>query len=228
MAARILIVDDDRHVTEILSRYLQDEGYETATGSTATAGAELAAACKPDLVLLDLRLPDAAGMDAFARIREASRAPVIMLTACDEEVQKVLGLELGADDYVTKPFSPREVVARIRTVLRRVASGAAETPGVQRMGELEIDRDSYEVRVAGREIALRPTEFRILSFLASRPGRIFPRSELLDALGADTDIVDRTLDKHMTNLRRKIEADPKEPRYIQTVYGVGYKMAGHG
>jgi DNA-binding response OmpR family regulator len=223
MRERILIVDDDRHVREILERYVSDAGYEPACAPTATAAAELAARWRPELIVLDLRLPDASGMEAFERLRAVTSAPVIMLTADDEEVQRVLGLELGADDYVTKPFSPREVVARIRTVLRRLR-GPAAAEGVLRAGDLEIDRESHDVRVGGRAVVLTPTEYRILELLASRPGRIFARAELLDALHADAGIYDRTLDKHVTNLRRKIEPHPASPRYIQTVYGVGYKL----
>ncbi|HVA34031.1 MAG TPA: response regulator transcription factor [Candidatus Baltobacteraceae bacterium] len=225
MKARILMVDDDRHVTDVLTRYARDEGYETATAANAAAAIELAERWQPELIVLDLRLPDASGMDAFHRLRKVSNAPVIMLTAYDEEVQRILGLELGADDYVTKPFSPREVIARIRNVLRRAAAApeSADESSL-RIGDLEIDREAREVRVGGRETALTRTEYRILELLAQRPGRTFARAELLEALHADTDVYDRTLDKHMTNLRRKIEPDPAAPRYIQTVYGVGYKL----
>jgi DNA-binding response OmpR family regulator len=230
MGKRILVVDDDRHVTEILGRYLADEGYEAATAADAAHGVALAERWQPDLVVLDRRLPDAQGMEAFERIRRVCRAPIVMLTACDEEVHVVVGLEKGADDYITKPFSPRVVLARIRSVLRRAAGEGAEEEGRAkiRVGEIEIDRNAHEVHVGGREVALTPTEYRLLELLASRPGRIFPRAELLDALGADTDVFDRTLDKHVTNLRRKIERGPSESRYIKTVYGVGYKMRKEG
>jgi DNA-binding response OmpR family regulator len=168
MRERILIVDDDRHVREILERYVSDAGYEPACAPTATAAAELAARWRPELIVLDLRLPDASGMEAFERLRAVTSAPVIMLTADDEEVQRVLGLELGADDYVTKPFSPREVVARIRTVLRRLR-GPAAAEGVLRAGDLEIDRESHDVRVGGRAVVLTPTEYRILELLPAGP-----------------------------------------------------------
>jgi DNA-binding response OmpR family regulator len=225
MKTRILIVDDDRHVTEVLARYALDEGYEVDTAATIQSAIELAKRRPPQLIVLDLRLPDATGMQAFDRLRLVSIAPIIMLTACDEEVQRILGLELGADDYITKPFSPREVIARIRTVLRRATRGSISSQvEVLRAGPLEIDREAHEVRVAGREVVLTPTEYRILELLAQRPGRIFTRSEILDTMHADVDVLDRTLDKHVTNLRRKIDVDPEYPSFIQTVYGVGYKL----
>jgi DNA-binding response OmpR family regulator len=229
MAPRILMVDDDRHVTDVLVQYARDEGFEPATAATAAEAIERARSWQPQLIVLDLRLPDATGMDAFRRLRNVSNAPVIMLTAYDQEVQRILGLELGADDYVTKPFSPREVMARIRTVLRRAGrNGHGNGHGsILRVGDLEVDRDAHEVRVAGREIGLTPTEYRILELLAQRPGRTFARAEILDALHADAEIYDRTLDKHMTNLRRKVEPEGGG-RYIQTVYGVGYKLRKEG
>lgn len=222
MASRILVVDDDRRVVEILAPYLRGDGYDVATAATAADGVRLARSWQPDLVVLDLRLPDAGDMEGFVRIRAVSRAPIIMLTANDAEVQKILGLEVGADDYITKPFSPREVVARIRTVLRRAAG--SKQPDVVRVDGLEIDREAQEVLNEGREVALTRTEYRILELLALSPGRVFPRAELLAALRADTDVLDRTLDKHVTNLRRKLETESGKPQYIQTVYGVGYKF----
>jgi len=177
-------------------------------------------------MLLDLNLPKVCGVEVFRRVREASDVPVIMLTARMDEVDRIVGLELGADDYVGKPFSPREVVARVKTVLRRSRRGApvAAAPAGP-PPDLEIDRTGHEVRVCGKAVALTPMEFRILDVLEREPGRAFTREQLLDRTSSDAGAVfDRTLDRHVANLRHKIEREPSRPRHILTVFGVGYKF----
>lgn len=220
---RVLVIDDDVHVCEILKQYLADEGYHVQCAATAASGLQELDRDKFDLVILDLRLPDGRGIDVFPKIRVKTAAPVIMLTSCASETDMVVGLEVGADDYITKPFSPRAVLARIRAVLRR--GEKRKTDADISIGDLSIDTDALEVRKGNESIPLTRTEFQILALLARRPGRTFPRSELLDAINADEDTLDRTLDKHINNLRRKLEPDPHLPEYILTVHGVGYKMA---
>lgn len=223
---RILVVDDDPHVGEILSQYLGDEGYDVERAVDAKSALRAVAAEEPALVILDVRLPDQSGLEALAALRsQGSAAPVIMLTGLADELDKVLGLELGADDYVTKPFSPREVLARIRTVLRRTRSATSSDEKAIAVGEIEIDPAAQEARVAGEMVSLTRTEFRILTVLARHPGRTFERNQLLEAIGADIDVLDRTLDKHVTNLRRKLNLHGASDGNIVTVHGVGYKMA---
>jgi DNA-binding response OmpR family regulator len=223
---RILIVDDDPHVGEILSQYLGDEGYEVESAVDAKSALRAIAAKEPALVILDVRLPDQSGLEALAAMRsQGSAAPVIMLTGLADELDRVLGLELGADDYVTKPFSAREVLARIRTVLRRTRGGTSSGEQSIAAGEIEIDPAAQEARVAGEMVPLTRTEFRILAVLARHPGRTFERNQLLEAIGADVDVLDRTLDKHVTNLRRKLNLHGAPDGSIVTVHGVGYKLA---
>jgi DNA-binding response OmpR family regulator len=194
----------------------------TDTGKTALATAR---AEKPDLIVLDLGLPDLDGLDVTRALRKESNVPIIMLTARDEETDKLVGLELGADDYLTKPFSPKELVARIRAVLRR-----AETPPADevllRVGEVTLDVPRMRVTLGQRPIELTPTEFELLAALARQPGRIFTRAQLLDAVhGVAFESYERAIDAHIKNIRRKLEPNPREPRYVLTVYGVGYKFA---
>ena len=234
---RILVVDDEPKIVEVLERYLADEGFAVSQAYDGVSAVESFKARRPDLVILDLKLPGLSGLDAFHLMREVADTPIIMLTSRTDEVDKVIGLELGADDYITKPFSPREVVARVKTVLRRVPTTAGLSTAGSRgseqtsasrivVGGLEIDPDGHEARVDRREVALTPTEFRILEVLAQHPGRTFTRAQLLDRAKAENlDVFDRTLDRHIANLRHKIETDPASPKYILTVFGVGYKMA---
>lgn len=242
---KILVVDDEPKIVEVLERYLADEGFVVSGAHDGISAVESFGRLRPDLVLLDLKLPGMSGLDAFAQMRAQMDTPVIMLTSRTDEVDRILGLELGADDYITKPFSPREVVARVKTVLRRVShakaslgiedarvAASALPPASENdlhriaTGSLEIDCEAHEVRVAGREVTLTPTEFRILELLAQHPGRTFSRAQLLDKAKAENlDIFDRTLDRHIANLRHKIEAKAASPKYILTVFGVGYKMA---
>lgn len=241
---RILIVDDEPQIAEVLEQYFLDEGFIIDKAHDGIGAVQAFKAGRPDLVILDLKLPGISGLDAFHQMRAESDTPIIMLTSRSDEVDRVIGLELGADDYITKPFSPREVVARVKTVLRRLAHARAVHDGgssaagsairavapapVGRLvvGGLEIDPDDHEVHVEGREVDLTPTEFRILEVLAQSPGRTFTRAQLLDRAKAENlDVFDRTLDRHIANLRHKIEPAPGNPTYILTVFGVGYKMA---
>jgi two-component system response regulator RegX3 len=228
---RILIVDDEPAIVEVLEAYLRGESFLVEHAQDGEAGVECALTDRFDLMLLDLNLPKLSGVEVFKRVRARSNLPIIMLTTKGEEIDRVVGLELGADDYVPNPFSPRELVARVKTVLRRAAAGSVNAEwaqgGVQRIGELEIDRIGHEVRKAGVRIAVTPMEFRILDLLARNVGRAFTRSQLLDKISEiGSDIFDRTLDRHIANLRRKIEDDPVHPSVILTVPGVGYKCEG--
>jgi DNA-binding response OmpR family regulator len=237
-ARRILIVDDEPQIVEVLDRYLLDEGFDVVTALDGDAALEKFQSARPDLVLLDLKLPGVSGLDVFREMRAQADTPIVMLTSRSEEVDRILGLELGADDYITKPFSPREVVARVKTVLRRSGSAAAASPASEpdasesaassnriAVGGLLIDPVDHEVHVDGREVLLTPTEFRILEVLAQQPGRTFTRAQLLEQANAENlDVFDRTLDRHIANLRHKIEA-PGKPKYVLTVFGVGYKLA---
>lgn len=225
---RILIVDDEPQIGEVVSAYLKQESFDTVVrANVASALAEIDER-RPDMMILDITLPDGSGLDILRRSTDGRRIPTIMLTARSEEVDRIVGLELGADDYIVKPFSPREVVARVRAVLRRVGEAAgenvSETSNVVRIRELEIDEGAHEVRVAGKQVAVTPAEFRILSVLAQNAGQVLTRSQLLDLVHDDGSIFERTLDRHINNLRRKIEAKPEDPSYIVTVYGVGYKL----
>ncbi|MCK4392718.1 response regulator transcription factor [Candidatus Bipolaricaulota bacterium] len=221
---RILVVDDEEMILRTVRAYLDREGFKTYT---ATDGEEALRAFEekgPDLIVLDLMLPKLNGIEVTKRIRAKSSVPIIMLTAKAAEADRIVGLELGADDYVVKPFSPRELVARVRAVLRRIEGEASATERIA-VGELEIDLKTREVKVNGREVELTPTEFDLLAFLARHPGHVFTRLQLLrEVQGYTYDVFARTIDTHVKNLRRKIEEDPKEPRYILTVHGVGYRF----
>jgi DNA-binding response OmpR family regulator len=223
---KIAVIEDDRVVADTLTLYLEQAGYDVAAAGDGLAG--LALACQPDvgLVLLDLMIGGLSGQEVCRRIRAVSTVPIIMITARVSEDDRVAGLELGADDYVPKPFSPREVVARVQAILRRVAAAPAPPGPPLRVGRLEIDLFARQVRIDGAPVQLTPTEFRLLEALARAPGRTFTREELVArACGPDYDGFDRTIDVHITNLRRKLEPR-REPQYVLTVHGVGYKLAG--
>ena len=225
MARTILVVDDETTLRETLVEALEHEGYRALPAADGREALARFRADRPDLVLLDLMLPELSGVEVCRIIRAESGVPIIMLTAKDAEVDKVVGLELGADDYVTKPFSPRELVARVRAVLRR-SERAIEPREHLEVGELVLDLPRLRTTVAGRVVDLTATEFQILGTLAREPGRVFTRSQLLDAVhGVAFDSYERAIDAHIKNIRRKIEADPARPRFIQTVYGVGYRVA---
>jgi DNA-binding response OmpR family regulator len=224
MSKKILVVDDEPHIVRVLKGYLESAGFQVIT---AYDGTEALAAFRreaPDLMVLDLMLPEVDGLDVARAVRRASAVPIIMLTARVDEADRLIGLELGADDYVTKPFSPREVVARVRAVLRR-AAGPEPASRLLAAGDVTLDLDKRQASVAGRTVELTPTEFDLLAALVESPGRVFSRMQLLDKLqGYAYEGYERTIDAHVKNLRQKIEADPKRPRYILTVYGLGYKF----
>lgn len=221
---KVLLIEDEMQIIRLVRAYLEQAGFQVSVARDGEEGLRRARQEQPDLVILDLMLPKMDGFDVCRAIRKSSNVPIIMLTARAEETDKLVGLELGADDYVTKPFSPRELVARVRAVLRRT-SAAAETPELVRMGGLEIDPATHTATVDGVPVELTPTEFNLLLTLARHPGRIYTRAQLLEAvLGDAYEGYERTIDAHVKNLRRKIEPDPRRPRYIHTVYGVGYKL----
>jgi len=220
----ILVVDDEPKIVKQARDYLEKSGYRVVTAGDGTTAMAVARHERPDLVVLDLNLPGLDGLDVCRALRRESDVPIIMLTARVEETDRLIGLELGADDYITKPFSPRELVARVRAVLRRV-QGGVRTPGLIRAGDLEIDVHGHRLTRAGEPIRLTRSEFNLLATLAQHPGQTFTRAQLLDRLhGVAYDGYDRSVDAHIKNLRRKLEANPVEPRYVLTVYGVGYKF----
>lgn len=224
---RILMVDDEPKLVNIVRDYLVSEGFEVLTAGSGEAGLEILEKEGLDLVVLDLMMPGMSGYEVFRVIRQKWDIPVIMLTARSEEVDKLLGLEMGADDYITKPFSLRELTARIRAVLRRGSRNETkdDSEDILQLGKVTVDLGRRQVMVSGETIAVTPTEFKILQVLMSRPGRVFSRLQLLDAaLGAAYEGYERSIDTHISNLRKKIEIDPADPQYIQTVYGMGYKM----
>ena len=225
MGDTILVVDDELQIVRFVRAYLEDAGYRVVTASDGEEALFVARHEKPDLVILDIMMPGMDGWDFVRHYRQERDTPLIMLTARVDETDQVLGLELGADDYVTKPFSPRTLVARVRAVLRRAQGGP--TPAVVlRAGDVVLDREAHRVTVGGREVDLTPTEFALLEVLMSAPGRVFTRSELLDrVLGDESYVFERTIDAHVKNLRRKIEPAPAGPRYVITVRGAGYKFS---
>jgi two-component system alkaline phosphatase synthesis response regulator PhoP len=224
---RILVVDDDKEVVRLMRAYLEQAEYEVLVAYDGDTAVHILRRDKPDLLLLDLMLPDRDGYDITRLVRSdpaLAAIPIIMLTARVADTDKIVGLEMGADDYVTKPYNPREVVARVRARLR---SQSAAPPQILRAGDLAMDVERREVRVNGRLIDLTPTEFNLLRVLMQQAGYVFTRSELISkGLGLDYEGLDRTLDSHIRNLRHKIEPDSRQPVYIQTVYGVGYRLAG--
>ncbi|MCX6021129.1 MAG: response regulator transcription factor [Chloroflexi bacterium] len=221
----VLVVDDEPKIVQIAKDYLEHAGYAVLTAGDGPTALHTVRVRQPDLVVLDLGLPGMDGFDVTREIRRTSPLPIIMLTARDDELDKVLGLELGADDYLTKPFSPRELAARVKAVLRR-SEREPDRGGVVRAGDLVLDVPRMRAEAAGRLIDLTLTEFQLLETLARQPGRILTRSQLLDAIrGVAFESYERAIDAHIKNLRRKLEPDRRSPRYIQTVYGVGYRLS---
>jgi len=221
----VLVVDDEPKIVQLARDYLEHAGFAVLTAGDGASALQAARVRAPDLIVLDLGLPGLDGLEVMRSIRASASTPIVVLTARDTELDKLLGLELGADDYVTKPFSPRELVARVRAVLRR-SERAIEPREHLEVGELVLDLPRLRTTVAGRVVDLTATEFQILGTLAREPGRVFTRSQLLDAVhGVAFDSYERAIDAHIKNIRRKIEADPARPRFIQTVYGVGYRVA---
>lgn len=224
MAQMVLIVEDELDLVQVLRDYLEKAGFQVDAVSNGTAALSNIQHRSPDLILLDLNLPGMDGLDVARELRRFSEVPVIMITARVDETDKLIGLELGADDYITKPFSPREVVARVRAVLRRSQREPVEQETIW-AGAICIDRARHKAEVAGVDINLTPTEFELLLVLASQPGRAFTRMQLLEATqGEAYEGYERTIDAHIKNLRAKIEPEPKQPIYIETVFGVGYRL----
>lgn len=223
MAKKVLVIDDEPKIVEICQDYLIKAGFEVAHAYDGPTGIAIARRSQPDLVVLDLMMPEMDGLDVCRELRRENNVPIIMLTARVEETDKIIGLELGADDYMTKPFSPRELVARVRTVLRR-GTGNPQAELIH-AGDLILDRGHYSARFPDREVPLTPTEFELLATLASQPGRIFSRAQLLTAVrGVAFESYERAIDSHIRNLRRKIEPLENETNYIITVHGAGYKF----
>ena len=220
----ILVVDDEPQIVQLVRDYLEHGGFKVLTAADGPSALRTAATQRPDLVILDLGLPGVDGLDVTRSLRRNGEVPIIMLTARTEESDKLVGLELGADDYVTKPFSPKELVARVRSVLRR--SEAIKTPSdLIRVSDVELDVPRMQVTVAGKPVELTQTEFQLLATMAREPGRVYSRAQLLNAVhGVAFESYERAIDAHIKNLRRKIEADPHNPRYLQTVFGVGYRF----
>jgi len=221
----VLVVEDEIEIARVVRDYLDNAGFEVIVVGDGGSAVASVRSVKPDLLVLDLGLPSRDGLDVAREIRRWSNTPIVMLTARDDETDRVVGLELGADDYVVKPFSPKELVARIRAVLRRTRA-AERGAEILRAADVEIDSGKMRVTVAGSPVELTPTEFQLLSTLVAEPGRVFTRGQLLDAVhGVAIESYERAIDAHVKNIRRKIEPQPGSPRYLLTVHGVGYRFA---
>jgi len=225
---RVLVVDDDAKTVELVKLYLNRDGYKVLVAYDGIEALRLARQSHPDLVVLDLMLPGCDGLEVCRTLRNESDVPIIMLTARTTEDDRLTGLDLGADDYVTKPFSPKELAARVRAVLRRLPEEMLQRgPTEIKHGDLTLNFLRHEAFLAGKPLHLTPIEFKLLGVLAREPGRVFSRGQLIEkAFGYDFEGFDRTIDVHILNLRRKLEATPHHPRYIKTVYGAGYKLSG--
>jgi two-component system, OmpR family, alkaline phosphatase synthesis response regulator PhoP len=224
--ATILVVDDEPRIVQLVRDYLERGGFTVLVASDGPSALRSARTGRPDLVVLDLSLPGLDGLDVTRSLRRDGEVPIIMLTARTDESDKLIGLELGADDYLTKPFSPKELVARVRAVLRR-AEGMRSPPDVIRVGaDVELDVPRMETQIGGRRVDLTKTEFQLLATMARQPGRVFTRTQLLDAVrGVAVESYERAIDAHIKNIRKKIEPEPRSPRYLLTVFGVGYRFA---
>jgi DNA-binding response OmpR family regulator len=220
----ILVVDDEPKIVELARDYLEHAGFAVVSASDGSEALTRARTDAPDLIVLDLGLPKLDGLDVARALRRGSNVPIVILSGRSDETDKLVGLELGADDYVTKPFSPKELVARVRAVLRRIERPAPASD-IIRASDVTLDVPRMRVRASDREVELTATEFQLLATLAREPGRVFTRSQLLDAVhGVAFESYERAIDAHVKNIRRKLEADPREPRYLQTVHGVGYRF----
>jgi len=225
MAKTVMVVDDEERLVRLVSTYLEQEGFRVVSARNGREALFTARREKPDLIVLDVMMPEMDGLEFLRLHRKDRETPVIMLTARVEETDRVLGLEMGADDYVTKPFSPRELTARVRAVLRR-SGQTAPVAEVLRAKDIVVDRSAHSVQVGDRIVDLTPSEFDLLATLMAAPGRVYSRLELLDRVqGTAFEGYERTIDVHVKNLRAKIEADPKQPKYVETVYGIGYRFA---
>lgn len=225
--ARVLVIEDEKKIADWLTAFLQQANFDVLTANDGSTGLKLAEREKPDVVLLDLMLPDMDGLDVCRVIRQRSDVLILMLTARIEDTDRLIGLEVGADDYITKPFNPRELIARIRAFLRRANGMLSVEPKTISYGALELNAASRTCTLNGADITLTPTEFQILEALMKHPGIVYTREQLItEALGYDYAAYERTIDAHIRNLRRKIEPDVQDPTYILTVYGIGYRFAG--
>ena len=225
VSAHILLAEDDPKQAELIRRYLERDGHSVEVVHDGRAAIDEARRRSPDLVLLDIMMPKIDGLDVCRVLRAESDVPIVLLTARSVEEDILLGLDLGADDYITKPYSPRQMVARVRTILRRVRRSRVSRASVLRVGELVVDPLRHEVTLAGRVLDCTPAEFRLLAVLAEEPNRVFTRGQLLEqSHGVEGFITERTVDVHVMKLRRKLEPEPSRPRYLQTVYGIGYKL----
>jgi DNA-binding response OmpR family regulator len=225
VTARILVADDDPKHAQLIRLYLEREGHQVLTVGDGRAALDQARARRPDVVILDIMMPLVDGLDVCRILRAESDEAILLVTARSSENDMLLGLDIGADDYLSKPVSPRELTARVRVLLRRTRSSGQQS-AILRVGGLEVDSGRFEVRVDGVPVNLTAKEFGIVELLAGEPGRVFTRGQIIDkTFGFEHDVSERTVDAHVVNLRRKIEADPAEPRYVQTVYGRGYRMA---
>ena len=222
----VLVVDDEPQIVQLVRDYLEHGGFAVLTAGDGPTALRIARTQRPDLVVLDLGLPGLDGLDVTRSLRRDGAVPIIMLTARGDESDKLVGLELGADDYLTKPFSPKELVARVRAVLRRVEGMQAATEIIRAGDDVEVDLPRRQLTVAGRQVELTATEFQLLATMARQPGRVFTRAQLLDAVhGVAVEAYERAIDAHIKNIRRKIEPDPRAPRYLLTAFGVGYRFA---
>jgi len=227
MARNILVVEDEQKLNKLISDYLAQEGYKVTSVFTGKDARRILDNQEIHLIILDWMLPDERGLDICKDVRSNQGTPIIMLTAKSDEFDKVMGLEMGADDYMTKPFSLRELAARIKVVLRRYANYSNENSAEEEIikhGELMVDLNKHSVYIDGKQVKLTPTEFKLLAHLIQKPGRVYSRLQLLETLGEAYEGYERSLDTHMSNLRKKIEKNPNKPKYIITVYGIGYKM----
>ena len=221
---KILVADDEKKIVGIVKAYLERDGYSVIVAYDGRLALHMARSEAPDLIVLDLMLPEVSGWDVCRTLRTESNVPIIMLTARDDDSDKIVGLELGADDYVVKPFNPKELVSRVRAVLRRAEGAAAKAKKIE-IADLSIDLERHEVRRGERLVELTLTEFELLRVLAEAPGRVYSRMQLLDkAQGSAYEGYERTIDSHIKNLRKKVETDPERPKYVITVWGVGYKF----
>jgi two-component system alkaline phosphatase synthesis response regulator PhoP len=226
VARTILVVEDEMKIAGLVRDYLEHAGFEVIVVGDGEAALASARGTRPDLVVLDLGLPGRDGLDVTRELRRTSSVPIVMLTARGDESDRLVGLELGADDYVVKPFSPKELVARVRAVLRRTEAAGKDGAEVLRVGDVEVDVPRMRVAVGGRPIDLTATEFQLVATMARQPGRVFTRSQLLDAVhGVAFESYERAIDAHVKNIRRKVEPVPSRPRYLLTVHGVGYRFA---
>jgi DNA-binding response OmpR family regulator len=225
----ILIVEDDRNIAALVEQYLAREGFAVLRAADGPTGLIYARREKPALVILDVMLPGKDGWEVCRELRRDSDVPILMLTARADEMDRVVGLSIGADDYVVKPFSPRELVERVKAILRRTRARPAAREDVRELGPIRLDPDKHSVTMNGEDVALTPSEFKLLQTLMSYPGKVFSRAELLDRLYSDGgDVIDRVIDVHMGKLRQKLEPDPSHPRYLLTVHGVGYRLSDDG